>query len=205
VGRDEPQDLAALLQLAPGLERTAGLAAWFQSLYAGMKGVPVLVGGSALELYTGGAYTSGDLDFVGDLTEAVTRQLQQAGFSRQGRHWVHERGEVFLEVPGKALEPHERAVQIQVGRWKVLALSPEDVLVDRLAAWQFWGSLADAFNALLLRRSTAARLDRKRVRRAAAARGVSASLERLERYARRLGDSEPTTEEFERWVKEEGS
>ena len=50
--------LARALQLSEGPRRTAAVVAWIQSLYASSP--PVLVGGAAVELYTGGAYTTGD-------------------------------------------------------------------------------------------------------------------------------------------------
>ena len=174
------------------------MAAWFQSLYEDRE-TPVLVGGGALELYTGGAYTTDDFDFVGELPESVMQRLTAAGFSKEGRHWVHERGEVFLELPGRRLQAHESARHLQAGRWKVLVLSPEDVLVDRLAAWQFWGSRLDALNALLLWQSMSARLDAKRLRKSASACGVEDSLQRLRRFARQRG-AQPTPEELERWL-----
>ena len=197
--RRADRHLEPLLASAPGPERTAGLAAWFQSLYQEGE-APVLVGGGALELYTGGAYTTDDLDFVGELPEPVLQRLTAAGFSKQGRHGVHERGEVFLELPGRQLEAHERTTHVQAGRWKVLALSPEDVLVDRLAAWQFWGSRVDALNALLLWQSMGERLDVKRLRTAAGARGVETSLQRLRRFVREHG-AQPTSEKLERWLR----
>ncbi len=196
-------DFPALLQLEQGVERTTALAAWFQGLYGASPAVPILVGGGAVEIYTAGAYTTGDLDFVGDLSAAVERQLGQAGFVRQGRHWVHEAGQVFIELPGSALEPHERADEVHFGSWTVLVLSPEDTLVDRLAGWQFWHSTADAYAALLLWRESPTRLDRKRLASTAAARGVTQSLARLERLARKLGGSEPALEDVERWLNED--
>jgi hypothetical protein len=201
VSEAREDQLAAILHLEDGPERTAGLAAWFQGLY-GDDGMPILVGGGALELYTGGAYTSGDLDFVGHLPDAVAHKLELAGFTKLGRHWVHEAAQVFIELPGSSLEPHERADEVRFGRWTVLVLSPEDTLVDRLAGWQFWNSTADAYGALLLWRRSPTRFDRKRLVAAAAARGVTPSLARLERISHKLG-AEPTLEDLGRWLNED--
>jgi hypothetical protein len=94
--------LSPILEATDGPDKTAALAAWVQGLFE--KGSePILVGYAAVELYTRGAYTSGDLDPVGTLSPAARKALVDAGFRRQGRHWVHEEGQVFLEFPSSTL------------------------------------------------------------------------------------------------------
>src|SRR5687768_4589224 len=107
--------------MADSPARTAALAAWVQGLFVGSPAV--LVGGSAVELYTSGAYVSGDLDFVGAVPAEVAARLRRAGFRKTGRHWVHERGRVFLEFPASRLEPTQEVVDLSVGgaiaaRWR---------------------------------------------------------------------------------------
>jgi hypothetical protein len=187
-----------IAELPIGPERTAALAEWFQSLFSGS--VPVLVGGAAVELYTRGGYVTGDLDFVGNLSSSVIRKLEKAGFRREGRHWIHDAGKVYLELPASSLEPEAEVAEIRVGRHRVLAVSPEDVVVDRLAAWQFWKSSADAIGAYLVWRSQSETMDRKRLDRLAAKNGVRSALRSLVNLARRTRDREPAAEELERWA-----
>lgn len=195
----EAEDLSPILDLPEGPERTAALAEWLQDLYE--REAPVLVGGAAVELYTGGSYTSGDLDFVGHVPLVVDRRLRQAGFVKEGRHWVHENG-VFVEFPGSALEPHERVAKLREGRYLVLTLSIEDVLVDRLALWQFWRSTVDALNALTLWRLWGEKLDRERLEGAAGIREVEPALRALQRFAEQYGEEHPAEEDMERWASE---
>lgn len=108
-------EITELLALPSGVDRTAALAAWVQALYPPGEQRPILVGGAAVELYTGGAYTTGDLDFVGSVPPVVVKSLTDAGFSRVGRHWIHEIGKVFLEFPGSALEPSPYPVELEFG------------------------------------------------------------------------------------------
>jgi hypothetical protein len=84
---------ATILELPEGPERTLALVAWFQALYESQP-APILVGGGAVELYTGGAYQTGDLDFVGSVPAKVAAELEEAGFRKQAHHWLHEDGEV---------------------------------------------------------------------------------------------------------------
>lgn len=200
MAEDPRQSLAPLLLRPESPEKTAALAAWFQGLYRGRKETPVLVGGAAVEIYTDGAYTTGDLDFVGELPPAVARGLEAAGFSQRGRHWVHESGQVFLELPGAQLGPAERAVHMRVAEWDLLVLSPEDTIVDRLAAWQFWKSPNDGIAAFQIWKNTAMRLDQDRLAVASAERRVTSALESLQSFAERLAGREPDLEELERWA-----
>jgi hypothetical protein len=78
-----------ILIMAESPERTAAIAQWVQSLYP-EKDIPILVGGSAVELYTGGAYITGDLDFVGHVPTQARKALTVAGFVKLGKNWIHE-------------------------------------------------------------------------------------------------------------------
>lgn len=191
-----------ILRSKEGPERTARLVAWFQRLFGESMNVPVLVGGAALELYCGGAYQTGDLDFVGHVPPAVARELEESGFRKEGRHWIHEKGQVFIELPGSRLESYERVVEIDVTGGKVLALSPEDILVDRLAAWQFWRSSVDGANAFLLWSCLREELDLNRIHLIASQRGVERALEALLAFIRAAGEKDPSPEKVEAWALE---
>ena len=60
-----------------------------------------------------------------------------------------------------------------------LLLSPEDLVVDRLAGFQLWRSEVDFENARLLLQRVSEDLDLPRLERLADAAGVSESLNRL--------------------------
>ena len=164
------------------------------------EAVPVLVGGAAVELYTRGGYVTGDLDFVGEVSASVIRKLERAGFRREGRHWIHDAGKVYLELPGSSLEPEAEVAEIRIDGHRVLTVSPEDVLVDRLAAWQFWKSSADAISAYLVWRSQAEAMDLERLDRLARKNEVGSALRRLRNLVRRTGKGEPAAEELEEWA-----
>jgi hypothetical protein len=170
-----------------------------QDLYS--QHPPVLVGGGAVDLYAGGAYVTGDLDFAGDVPPEVAERLQTEDFAREGRHWVHEAAEVFLEFPSSGLDPDERAERLTVGEVTVVVLGPEEVIVDRLAAWKHWRSEIDGVNALQVWRAREAELDRERLERLARKRDVSDRLSSLSRFAAGLADRDPTAEETATWAR----
>jgi DNA-binding XRE family transcriptional regulator len=114
------------VSLAEGPTRTAALAALLQSLDDTAQQKPVLVGGGAVELYSGGSYTTGDLDFVGSLPVEAERHLRKVGFRRQGRHWIHEEHRIFLEFPSDQLAAGERAGVIEVDGYSVVVIGLEE-------------------------------------------------------------------------------
>ena len=187
----------AVLGRPEGPERTASIAAWVQATF---EDPPVLVGGAAVELYTKGAYTSGDFDFVGNVPIAVARQFEAEGFHREGRHWVHEKGQVFLEFPSSSLGQGEKTGMLRLGGHAVLTVRPEVLIVDLLAAWQFWKSGVDGMNAFLVWTARRKDLDQRYLGKLAKTRGTQKSLWRLREFARRFARRRPTQEETEKWA-----
>jgi hypothetical protein len=191
--------LDTILALPDTPEKTAALVAWVQGLYPA-GAAPVLVGGAAVELFTGGAYVTGDLDFVGSTPTSVMKSLAAAGFDRRGRHFVHEVGQVFIEFPSEVLQPGEQAALLRVGELELVVISLEDALADRLAAWKHWRSIVDGVNAWLLFRAQRGALDRRRCRDRAAAVEAADALEALLAFQRRVGRRDTSAEEVERWA-----
>jgi hypothetical protein len=179
-------------------DRIAALAAWLQGLCG--EDPPILVGGGAVELYTAGAYVTGDLDFVGTMDERTKHGLEEVGFRKAGRHWVHQEERVFLEFPGSELAPGQRAVELQLRDWIVRLVSPEDALVDRLAAWKHWRSSVDGASAFLIWTQQSPALDLGRLAERARKEHVADALEELRAFSRRLEGRIPTEEEVRRWA-----
>ena len=189
-----------ILKMAEGLDRTAAIAHWLQSLYRG-DDIPVLVGGSAVELYTGGAYTTGDLDFVGYTPPMIRNILVKTGFVKQGRNWIHEGGKIFLEFPSGSLGEKERKAVLSVGRLRIQIISPEDLLVDRLAAWKHWESSIDGVNSFLLYRAQSQFFDADHLEKRAAAEEVQDALEAVRSLYQEYSSDLPTEEVLEKWAR----
>ena len=113
------------------------------------RGRAVLVGGGAVELYTAGAYRTGDVDLIGD-REDILPLLEGAGFEREDRLFVNEALELAVDVPGRTLRPTESVVYQEVRGYRVPVVSIEDAIVDRLLAAEYWKSDTDWEQAKLL-------------------------------------------------------
>jgi len=136
MGRMEPEDLN-------GIENPAKKRLYFSSLLSreveSRGGRPVVVvGGEALEAYTEGGYSTGDIDIVSDkdVTEDVLRDW---GFRKKGRIWYSSDYDIYVDwrsgtVAGE-LEPE--VVELD-GGLEVRLIALEDLVLDRLRGTKFW-------------------------------------------------------------------
>jgi hypothetical protein len=189
-----------ILIRAEGPERTAALVSWIQGLFADGETAPILVGGAAVELYTRGAYTTGDVDLVGSVTAPVARALEKAGFRRHGRHWIHEPRQIFVEFPGTALGRNEKALWLEVTGQRVRIISAEDLLIDRLGGWEHWRSSVDGVNALLLWLAQSEHMDVDRVESRIEDSGWQKAWRSLIEFVSRWEREDPSPEEIEEWA-----
>jgi predicted nucleotidyltransferase len=106
---------------------------------------PVLVGGGALELYTGGGYATVDMDLALPLCPEVDAAFAELGFEKEGRYWVREDLDLLFEAPAPAGLPGEDAprMRVKVEGLEVVVIGIEDLLLDRLRAQVHWKSDED--------------------------------------------------------------
>lgn len=121
---------------------------------------PVVVGGTAVDIYSNGLFQSRDIDLVGDRTILKEILEKKFGFGRTGRHWVNERIGIFVEVPNDHLEGDKNKVTvIRIGNLKLYVVGIEDLIIDRLNACVYWKSDKDCKQAEYLYRYYYKRLD----------------------------------------------
>ncbi len=102
-------------------------------------GEPIIVGGEALEIYTQGSYTSGDIDLKASFL--LCKILTNAGFYDRGSgNFYHPGLDIYVDWLGPNFDPgqeevRERALTIRLGEDEhVKVISIEDLIVDRLNA-----------------------------------------------------------------------
>ncbi len=106
--------------------------------------VPIVVGGTALEVYTVGDYLTADLDIVVPARDALIRELEAMNFQREGRLWYHPEWELLVEIPDEQLAgAPERIIKIEVDSYTVACIGLEDLIIDRLNAGVHWRSQED--------------------------------------------------------------
>ncbi|HXQ93932.1 MAG TPA: hypothetical protein VN864_02015 [Thermoplasmata archaeon] len=98
----------------------------------------VVVGGSAIEVYTKGGYVSGDIDIRAD-REAVRRALAGWKFNEEGRLWIRADWNIAVDVVGNQYtgDPY-RATTAATPYGPVQIAVVEDLFVKRLAAAKHW-------------------------------------------------------------------
>lgn len=106
---------------------------------------PILVGGCALEVYTDGGYTTGDVDLALSHGPAVDVAFADLGFEKRDRFWVRMELGLVFEAPAPAGLPGETAprTELTVDGLRIVVLGVEDLLIDRLRAWVHWKSDED--------------------------------------------------------------
>ena len=107
----------------------------------------VLSGGSCVEIYSQGRYTSDDIDLI-DRFNGGHRKIKEAmesiGFYeyKMKRYFVHDETNLFLEFPRGPLGVGDSPVKMiaeratETGTLKLL--TPTDCIKDRLAAYYHW-------------------------------------------------------------------
>jgi hypothetical protein len=101
---------------------------------------PILVGGAAVEFYTGGAVVSGDFDIVTPAEDALQRALLAEGFRKEDRPgWLlrgyyHPELAMGVEVVGRALFDVNEMLEQAVRLFQLAPPMDEDYLNRRIGA-----------------------------------------------------------------------
>ena len=111
---------------------------------------PILVGGAAVEFYTRGSYTTGDIDLVAPGGRELAETMRALGFLKRGKDWINDELEISIEYWADTLGPDEEYNEILFRGLKLRIISIEDLIVDRLCAFKWWGSSIDGVNVMLL-------------------------------------------------------
>ncbi len=108
----------------------------------------VLSGGSCVEIYSKGKYTSDDIDLIDRFNGGHTQiknVMIKLGFKEHNRYFVHEDTPLFIEFPRGPLGVGDAPVneislkEEDTGILKLL--TPTDCIKDRLAAYFHWDDL----------------------------------------------------------------
>jgi hypothetical protein len=108
----------------------------------------VLSGGSCVEIYSKGKYTSDDIDLIDRFNgghRAIKEVMIEMGFKEHNRYFIHTETEYFIEFPRGPLGVGDAPVhdiatrEAETGILKLL--TPTDCIKDRLAAYFHWDDM----------------------------------------------------------------
>lgn len=111
-----------------------------------VKGIHVVLsGGSCVQIYSRGEYTSYDLDLINQYNEQfkkIQSTMEELGFKEHNRYFTHEDTPLFIEFPSGPLgvgdAPVEEIAEIDTEAGVLRLLTPTDCIKDRLAAYYHW-------------------------------------------------------------------
>jgi len=101
----------------------------------------VLVGGSAVEMYTNGDFPTADMDIdVSDLGEAV-KLLKNLSFRKTDSLWFNPDLDIAVDLSTKGYSGDVKKLRIlEVGKYRLKVAGVEDLIVNRLYSAKFWKS-----------------------------------------------------------------
>jgi len=115
---------------------------------------PVVVGGVAVYFWTASdEFLTYDIDVVMEVPKQLADLLARLGFARtaDGRHWLLEGTDVFLEAPSARLDDDALVTKVELPSGRTASiLSRVDVLLDRLDELQSTGHLVVGQQVLAL-------------------------------------------------------
>ena len=105
----------------------------------------VLSGGSCVQIYSQGKYTSDDIDLIDRFNGGhalIKKVMLDMGFKEHNRYFVHEGTELFIEFPrgplGVGDAPVNDIATLEESTGILKLLTPTDCIKDRLAAYYHW-------------------------------------------------------------------
>ncbi len=112
---------------------------WFGALLgATAQSQVVVVGGSAIQVYTSDEYVSADIDVVGD-RRSLIKTLETWGFARQGRLWSRKDLALWVDPVGRDYTGDRRKLREFVTPYgPVRVAAVEDLIAKRLVEIAVW-------------------------------------------------------------------
>jgi hypothetical protein len=105
----------------------------------------VLSGGSCVQIYSQGKYTSDDIDLIDRFNGGHTKiknVMINLGFKEYNRYFIHEDTKLFIEFPRGPLGVGDAPVNDIASKEEdtgiLKLLTPTDCIKDRLAAYYHW-------------------------------------------------------------------
>ncbi len=166
--RTPPGTILARLRKEPNeLKKKLLLLGFISDELSRKGGFLFLVGGQAVETYTAGQFTTGDVDVTTTDEEATENLLSRLGFKKEGMVWLNEKLAIAVHIVGSYPTRTEKIRTVEVGPYLVRIVGVEELIIDRLKAAKFWKSRRDSEQAVVLFNGFRERIDLEYLRKRA--------------------------------------
>ena len=180
--RDGVRAFLAGLKKEPNELRKKMLLLGFLSEELSRKGALLfLVGGQAVETYTAGLFTTGDVDITTTDRGATESLLKRLGFEKEGTVWLSEKLGVAFDIVGDYPSKTGKVRTVEIGPYRVQIVGVEELILDRLRGAKFRRSARDSEQAAALYSVFKAGLDLEYLRKRAKEDKVDELVRALER------------------------
>jgi len=146
----------------------------------------IIVGGFAVEIYSGGAYRTGDVDVVVEGAADLLRRALGLLEEWRSRVWVYRGLEYAIDVVSRSYGRPKAPVRLTVDGKAVYVEPPEESVVSCLNACVYWQSDLDCEKAAMVMAAQWDRLDWEYLERRSREEGTLAKLEELRRQVERV-------------------
>jgi len=144
----------------------------------------IVVGGYAVELYTGSAYRTGDVDLVVEGDAGVLREALGMLEEWRGRVWYLRGFRYAVDIVSTSYSGGKEPVRLRLDNRWVYVEPPEDSILSSLRACVYWESHLDCERAAMVMAAQWPRIDWQYLESAAAREGLSEKLAEIRETVR---------------------
>jgi len=128
------EQLMNCVEIENRVRRQAGIAAVITKALEPLEIKPIVVGGSAVEFYTQGQYSTVDVDFVAVITEEVKKTMNDLGFIKKDKYWRIPDTDIMVEFPSDLLVGDlDRIEPVEYNGQIIYYIGIEDLILNRVS------------------------------------------------------------------------
>jgi hypothetical protein len=105
------------------------------------KGVnAIIVGGEAIDIWTGGTFASADIDLLVESKKIAEKLLNKFGFEKKGNTlWLSKDLAIVIHIIESSYSgDYNKLKKMTIGKYEIQIASPEYLIKDRLCSFKFW-------------------------------------------------------------------
>ena len=151
----------------------------------------IIVGGYAVELYTGSAYRTGDADLLVEGGADLLRRALSLIEEWRGRAWVSRGLKYAIGIVSTSYDRPKPLPILEVGEERVYIEPPEESVVSCLNACVYWGSDLDCEKAAMIMTAQWSVIDWEYLEKRCREEGVHEKFLEIKRVVEEVRSGEP--------------